>query len=118
MKRISLGLRRRLLVLALASGAAWGGGASAEVIAVDLVVVGGKRVSGPNLIKLKRDDVLVLTVVSDRADNLHIHGYDLQLDLHAGRPASLRFTARRTGRFGFELHRSGQELGVLEIYPK
>lgn len=116
MKRISL--CRRLLVFALASGATWCAGASAAIIAVDLVVAGGKRVSGPNLIKLKRDDVLVLTVISDRADNLHVHGYDLQLDLYAGRPASLRLVARRTGRFGFELHRSGLELGVLEIYPK
>lgn len=107
-----------MLALALASGAAWGGAAAAETMTVDLVVAGGKRVSGPNLIKLKRDDVLVLTVVSDRADNLHVHGYDVQLDLHAGRPASLRLVARRTGRFGFELHRSGLELGVLEIYPK
>ena len=118
MQRISLRLCRRLLLFVLATGAAWGGRAGAETIAVDLVVVGGKRVSGPNLIKLRRDDVLVLTVVSDRSDNLHVHGYDLELDLHAGRPASLRFSARRTGRFGFELHRSGQQLGVLEIYPK
>lgn len=56
--------------------------------------------------------------LSDRADELHVHGYNLQLDVHAKRPATLKFTARRTGRFTFELHRSSVELGVFEIYPK
>jgi len=30
----------------------------------------------------------------------------------------LKFIAKRTGRFSMELHKSGVELGTLEIYPK
>ena len=75
-------------------------------------------VSGPKLIQLKRDDAVSMTIVSDSADELHVHGYDLHVPLVPNEPATLRFVARRTGRYGFELHRAGKELGVFEIYPK
>jgi hypothetical protein len=82
------------------------------------VVQGGKLVSGPNLVKLERNDTVELTIVSDRADELHVHGYNLHAHLQPARPATLKFVAKRTGRFSFELHKSGLELGVFEIYPR
>jgi hypothetical protein len=47
-----------------------------------------------------------------------VHGYNLSAHLEPSRPVTLRFVAARTGRFGFELHKSGAELGVFEIYPR
>ena len=32
--------------------------------------------------------------------------------------ATLQFTAKLTGRFPYELHRSGLELGALEVFPQ
>lgn len=90
--------------------------AAAEVISVE--VKGGKVVSGPKVTRLKRDDPVTLTILSDRADELHVHGYDLHLKLVPNQAATLQFVAKRTGRFSYELHKSGTELGVLEIYPK
>lgn len=83
-----------------------------------LVVKGGKVVEGPKVIKLKRDDAVTLNITADRADELHLHGYDLHLKLEAGKMATLKFVAKRTGRFTFELHEGGNELGAFEIYPK
>ena len=85
---------------------------------VSLAAKGGQPVSGTQVFKLKRDDEVTLTVVSDRADELHVHGYDLQLKLEPNQAQTVKFVAKRTGRFNIELHKSGAELGVLEIYPK
>lgn len=85
---------------------------------IALVVQSGRLATGPQLVKLERNDAVELTIVSDRADELHVHGYNLHLALQPGKPATLKFTAKRTGRFSFELHPSGVELGVFEIYPR
>lgn len=112
--------RRSIALLAgLACGPLAAGGAFAsEPAPIHLVVKDGKLVSGPNLVKLKRDDPVVLTIVADVADELHVHGYNLHARLEPHKPATIKFVAKRTGRFSFELHKSGAELGVFEIYPK
>jgi hypothetical protein len=109
-------LRRDFAILLLAGPAALP--ALAEPEPISIVVKGGKPVPGPRIVKLKRDDPVVMHVVSDMADELHVHGYNLQVALKPNEPATLKFVARRTGRFSFELHKSGAELGVFEIYPK
>jgi hypothetical protein len=85
---------------------------------VALVVRGGKLVSGPRVIQLKRGDAVVLSVDADRPDELHLHGYNLHADVQPGRPGTLKFVAQRTGRFALELHKAGTEVSVLEIYPR
>lgn len=86
--------------------------------AVGVVVESGKPVGGSQAVRLVRDDEVLLTVRSDRDDELHLHGYNLHLHLKAGKPGTMRFTAKRTGRFSAELHKSDVEVLVLEIYPR
>jgi len=86
--------------------------------AVELRISRGMLVSGPPVIKLVQGDPVNLRVVSDTADELHLHGYDLHLQLNADVPASLHFIASRSGRFTYELHHAHQELGALEVYPR
>lgn len=92
--------------------------AAAAPRTVEVVVEGGKPVGGAQAIRVVRNDEVLLTVRSDRDDELHLHGYNLQLHLKAGKPGALRFTAKRTGRFSAELHKSDTEIVVFEIYPK
>lgn len=118
----TLPMKRRRVLALLGSVAAFAcaphAAAADEPKRVSLVVEGGQLASGPNLVKLERNDAVELTIVSDRADELHVHGYNLHVHLQPGKPATLKFTAKRTGRFSFELHKSGLELGVFEIYPR
>ncbi|MDB5977239.1 MAG: hypothetical protein JWR07_3999 [Nevskia sp.] len=86
--------------------------------AVELRISRGMLVSGPSVIKLVQGDPVDLRIVSDTADELHLHGYDLHLQLHPDLPASLHFIANRSGRFTYELHHAHQELGALEVYPR
>lgn len=93
--------------------AAW-----AANVDIDVKVQKGKVISGAGVVKLARGDHVSLRVASDRPEKLHIHGYDLHLDVAADRPAKLDFDADRTGRFAVEFHASDLQLVVLEIYPK
>jgi hypothetical protein len=86
--------------------------------AVDVVVEAGKAVGGTQTVRVVRDDDVRLTVRSDVDGEVHLHGYDLHLHLKSGQPGTLRFTAKRTGRFSAELHGSNAELVVFEIYPR
>lgn len=92
--------------------------AAAAQRAVEVVVEGGNPAGGAQAIRVVRNDEVLLTVRSDRDDELHLHGYNLHLHLKAGKPGALRFTAKRTGRFSAELHKSDTVIVVFEIYPK
>jgi hypothetical protein len=48
-------------------------------------------------------DLVELVVQSDSADSVHVHGYDLLLDLEAGSSETLRFEADIPGIFEIEL---------------
>jgi hypothetical protein len=58
---------------------------------------------------------VVLTVTSDVADEVHIHGYDHTLQLQANEPATLEFIAHIPGTFEIELEDSHQLLAELEV---
>jgi FtsP/CotA-like multicopper oxidase with cupredoxin domain len=85
---------------------------------VTLVVKAGKLVSGDPVIQVRQGDEVTLHITSDKADELHMHGYDRHAHIAAGGTATLKIRAERTGRFPFELHQSHLELGTLEVYPR
>ena len=112
-------MQRRLALLSPAVLLAMSLGTQAQdKVTIELVARSGRRASGPDVVRLKKGDLVTLTVTSDVADELHLHGYDLHLRLFPDRPATLSFEARRTGRFSAELHKAGVELTTLEIYPR
>lgn len=78
----------------------------------------GARVAGPAVIKLRQGAAVRLVVNTDSDDELHVHGYDKTLDIDAGEPAMLAFTADQAGRFEVELHASHIALTVLEVAPE
>ena len=84
----------------------------------EIVVSKGRRVSGPEVIQVVEGDDVELQVTSDRADELHLHGYDLHLSLKPDQPGMLAFKAEHSGRFDYELHHAHLALGALEVQPK
>ncbi|MFD3540310.1 hypothetical protein ACFWUQ_12525 [Streptomyces sp. NPDC058662] len=73
---------------------------------VTIGVRDGKVTPAPARTELKRGERVALRVTSDRADTLHVHGYDQELALPAGQEATLILTADRTGLFEVETHES------------
>jgi len=56
-----------------------------------------------------------LFVTADADDAVHVHGYELTLDLVAGVPAELEFVADDPGNFEVELHGGGQLMLELRV---
>ncbi len=86
--------------------------------AFEMVIEHGAKRSGPEVMKVTEGDEVSLTLRSDHADELHVHGYDLHANVKAGVPTTLNFKADRSGRFTLELHHSNVELGALEVSPR
>jgi hypothetical protein len=85
---------------------------------LEIEIKEGRVASGAALLRAREGDEITIRIVSDRRDEAHLHGYDLQAQMGPGDPAVVAFTASRTGRFGLEAHRSHLELATLEIYPR
>lgn len=84
----------------------------------ELVVQNKALVSGPQVISVLQGTSVTLRITVDHHDELHLHGYDLTLNLPTGQPAALSFVADQSGRFEYELHHSHVDLGVLEVQPR
>jgi hypothetical protein len=83
-----------------------------------MMIEHGSKRSGPDVMQVSAGDDVILRITSDKADVLHVHGYDLHARLEPGVPAVLHFKADRSGRFTLELHHSNLELGALEVLPR
>ncbi|MFG2870271.1 hypothetical protein [Streptomyces sp. NPDC048338] len=82
---------------------------------VAITVTGTSVRPRPSRIELKKGDRLTLRVTADRADTLHVHGYDRELALQPGRPGTISLTVDRTGLFDVETHESGLVLTQLVV---
>ena len=54
-------------------------------------------------------------MTADRADEVHLHGYDRKVDIEPGKPAELEFTADVPGVFEVELEEAGLKLVELQV---
>ena len=91
--------------------------AATAPVQVDVVVVGGEPQGGIVRESVDLDSAVVLTVTSDVADEVHVHGYDLMADVAPGAPATIRITADAPGRFEIELENTGVQIAELEVRP-
>jgi hypothetical protein len=81
-------------------------------------------------IRITQGDVLELVFTTDESAELHLHGYDIYLNVEPGTPAVLRVDAKIAGRFPLESHRFGSDVAQargahdhvvllhLSIYPR
>jgi hypothetical protein len=71
------------------------------------ITIRAGKVSPPSgWLEVAKGQAVSITVTSDVADELHVHGYDLKAELRPGEPVTVRFTADLTGVFQVETHRS------------
>lgn len=82
-----------------------------------LKVVDKKLVEGPSTLTVKQGDIVNIHITNDGDEELHLHGYDMMVDLATDTEATLTFTANASGHFPFELEHSSTELGAVEVQP-
>lgn len=83
-----------------------------------------KVVAPKRAIRITENEVVELRWSSDEMVKLHLHGYDKELTVRPGRPASMPITGRATGRFPITSHGWGRgghghhALTYLEVHPR
>ena len=77
---------------------------SARTRTVRITVTGTDIEPPPGRVELPVGSSLRLVVTVDRADQLHVHGFDVEKPVAAGRPTSITLTGRDPGVYEVELH--------------
>ena len=89
-------------------------------IQVHVAIEGRKVADDQGVIKIAQGDHVTLNFSSDETHNLHIHGYDIGVEVGPGSHTVVDFKATATGRFPAEIHGSSHHnaLFYLEVHPK
>jgi hypothetical protein len=82
-----------------------------------ITVRGGAPVGGIRRLTVAKGDQVRVVVVSDVADEIHLHGYDESADAAPGTTARIALVADIPGRFEIELEERGRQIGELEVRP-
>jgi len=85
-------------------------------VGVAVQVAGGKVVPPTHRVDVPIGQRVRLQVVSDVADEVHVHGYDLKQDVAPGAPATVEFVADQPGLFEVELEAAKLQLVQLEVH--
>lgn len=80
-----------------------------------VTIADGKISPKPSVRHVHLGDRVRLTVTSDKPDEVHLHGYDKEIEIQAGRPGTIDFTADLPGIFEVETHKSNLQLLQLEV---
>jgi hypothetical protein len=89
--------------------------AAEQATEIAVAVTDGKVEPKPRRVEVDKDSQVRLIVTSDVDDELHVHGYEVEADLEAGRPTTVEFVADQSGIFEVETHESDLELLQLEV---
>jgi hypothetical protein len=82
-----------------------------------IVVRDGEPVGGVQELTFSKGDDIRFVVESDVADEVHLHGYDVTMDVEAGGKAEFDLPATLDGVFEVELHHQVLPLAEITVEP-
>ena len=95
-----------------------------EVKRFALALKAGALPKEQQTIKIKQGDAVELAWTSDQPVRLHLHGYDMMIDVKPGETTVTAINARIPGRFSAEKlsektsgHHHGGKVMYLEVHP-
>jgi hypothetical protein len=80
-------------------------------------VVDAKPQGGVQKLNFNKGDQIRFRIVSDTADEIHVHGYDLKKDIAKGGSVTYSFKGSIDGRFVVELENHGEQIAELDVAP-
>ena len=89
-------------------------------IQVHVAIEGGKVADDQGVIKVTQGTHVTFHFSSDEAHILHVHGYDIEVEVGPGSHSIVDINATATGRFPIKIHGSSQHHALLyiEVHPK
>jgi hypothetical protein len=82
---------------------------------IEVTFAHGKASGDTGRVRVAKGTSVTVVVTSDVADEVHLHGYDIEKELSPGAPATLQFDATIAGVFEVELHKAGTVLMRLQV---
>ncbi len=83
--------------------------------AISITLADGKAEPNGERVELVRGQHLILTITSDRDDEVHVHGFDLEIGVKRGAKVTRDILMDRVGRFEIESHEPALTLLVLTV---
>ena len=71
---------------------------------IAITLATGKADPNGARVSLDKGMTLVLTITSDHADEVHVHGYDVEIPVAAGQTVTKKILLDQVGRFEVESH--------------
>jgi hypothetical protein len=90
--------------------------APAEARTIDLKITGGKM--DPERPKVHEGDTVIINVLTDKDEEIHLHGYEKKFEAKAGEKSTQAFVADKSGTFDIGIEDSSKHLGSLEVDPR
>jgi heme/copper-type cytochrome/quinol oxidase subunit 2 len=78
-------------------------------------VTGSQVETASRRVRIDLGQKVRVQVEADRAEEVHVHGYDLKRDVAPGKPAVIDFTADVPGVFEVELEEASLKLFELQV---
>jgi hypothetical protein len=82
---------------------------------VTITITGEKIDVSESRVEVSLNQLIRIEVMSDRSEELHVHGYEKKTEIKAGKPAVLEFAADIPGVFEVELEKTHHELFELRV---
>src|SRR4051812_5599455 len=114
---VVLGLAPLVVVVAIVVIGTGGSSSTKSAGPTTVVVQDAKPVGGVKDVTFKKGGTVDLTVKSDTADEVHVHGYDVHKDVAKGGSVHFRFPASIEGKFIVELENHKQTLANVTVAP-
>lgn len=84
-------------------------------VEIDVAIAGGKVTTAKPIVDVPLGKPVLLEVTSDKADTVHVHGYDKEGPVTPDQPLRLTFDATIPGVFEIELHSTKLRLLRLRV---
>ena len=116
-----LGVGALFAVIAIVVIVVAGGGGSSSSGSENAASTGGvPLLTQGRVTKLQytQGDQVRFRVRTGNADEVHVHGYNIEKETQAGKPLTISFKATINGIFEIELHHADVQIGQLTVQPK
>jgi hypothetical protein len=80
-----------------------------------IYLVGGKPRGGVQTLTYNKGEQVVFTVISDVADEIHVHGFNFKKEVRKGGDVTFSFPATDQGGHVVELENRGEQIANLEV---
>jgi hypothetical protein len=94
-----------------------GGSATSRAELPTIVVRDEEPVNGVETLEFSAGEQVEFRVESNTATEVHVHGYEIEKEVPAGKPVTVSFPAELEGIYDVEVHPAEEQVAELRVNP-